>query len=210
MTHAMAIVALDGDEVDGLGDREGIEEAVAHQMEPFNEREEWFRDGSRWDWWVIGGRYDGGILDRNVVRRETVDADALARWNYEEAKRSYQRWVEDDLPEALLPIDLDEVTMEEYAQQQGDNKIVAYTFVKDRTWHEKARLGWWGATAKTECDLDHDHDNGDFNICKFEDDETGGAILSHDDGEDWNEKYWKRFIEPLDPETILVVVDYHV
>lgn len=50
--HASLIVALDGRPKD-------IEAAVAFQMEPFDENGVWFADGSRWDWWQIGGRWTG-------------------------------------------------------------------------------------------------------------------------------------------------------
>jgi hypothetical protein len=51
MTH-FAIVAIlpSGSEVD---------DKLAQLMEPFDEAGEWGRDGSRWDWYVIGGRYTG-------------------------------------------------------------------------------------------------------------------------------------------------------
>lgn len=56
MSHASLIVALSPDEIAEHGD---IESAIAFQMEPFNEAGECFEDGTRWDWYGIGGRYTG-------------------------------------------------------------------------------------------------------------------------------------------------------
>jgi hypothetical protein len=39
-----------------------IESKVAELLAPYDENDEWGRDGSRWDWWVIGGRFTG-MLD---------------------------------------------------------------------------------------------------------------------------------------------------
>lgn len=54
MSHASVITALTPEQVEEHG---GIEEAVEHQMKPFEEGSEWFADGSRWDWYIIGGRF---------------------------------------------------------------------------------------------------------------------------------------------------------
>lgn len=56
MSHAVVMIALQG--IDP-GDRSAVDEAVAHQMAPFDENGEWFGDGSRWDWYLIGGRWTG-------------------------------------------------------------------------------------------------------------------------------------------------------
>ena len=45
-------------------------------MEPFNECGEWSAKGTRWDWWVIGGRFDHR-WPRNVL----PVSELLAAWN---------------------------------------------------------------------------------------------------------------------------------
>jgi hypothetical protein len=47
MSHFSVLVI--GDDAEGL-------------LKPFDENGEWFARGSRWDWWVVGGRFTG-ILD---------------------------------------------------------------------------------------------------------------------------------------------------
>jgi len=50
---------------------------VEHLLAPFDEQEEAFREGSRWDWWVVGGRWDGALLGTEPkivkVRCDTCD-----------------------------------------------------------------------------------------------------------------------------------------
>lgn len=56
MSHASCIVALSPAEIESAG---SVENAVEFQMKPFDEKSEWFAEGSRWDWYSIGGRYSG-------------------------------------------------------------------------------------------------------------------------------------------------------
>lgn len=56
MSHASLIVALSPADIGAAGN---INAAIAHQMAPFDEDGEWGGEGSRWDWWSIGGRYTG-------------------------------------------------------------------------------------------------------------------------------------------------------
>lgn len=53
MTHFAVIVLV--------GKNDNIERAVERLLEPYNEDGEWFREGSKWDSWVIGGRWTGGL-----------------------------------------------------------------------------------------------------------------------------------------------------
>src|SRR5262245_9441235 len=55
MAHACLIVAVSPDQLSRHGD---IESAVWWNMAPFQE-DEWYADGTRWDWYVIGGRFTG-------------------------------------------------------------------------------------------------------------------------------------------------------
>lgn len=41
---------------------DNIEAAVTRLLAPYDENSQWFREGSRWDWWAIGGRMTG-MLD---------------------------------------------------------------------------------------------------------------------------------------------------
>ncbi len=56
MSHASVIVALSEADMQGAKD---LNEAIQFQMAPFDEQGEWGGEGTRWDWWMIGGRYSG-------------------------------------------------------------------------------------------------------------------------------------------------------
>lgn len=59
MSHAAILVSPTAERIkESNGD---IEQAVAWEMQPFDENDECFRDGSRWDWYVIGGRFTGKL-----------------------------------------------------------------------------------------------------------------------------------------------------
>lgn len=49
MTHFATLVLTTG----------GGDDEVERLLAPYDEAGEWFADGSRWDWWVVGGRYTG-------------------------------------------------------------------------------------------------------------------------------------------------------
>lgn len=40
---------------------EAVEPTITRLLAPFDERDEWAREGSHWDWWSIGGRYTGHL-----------------------------------------------------------------------------------------------------------------------------------------------------
>lgn len=54
MTHFAAVVLVPKDVL-------VLEERVAVLLEPYKEEEEWGEDGTRWDWWQIGGRFTGTL-----------------------------------------------------------------------------------------------------------------------------------------------------
>lgn len=73
MSHAACLVI-----VPGSVEVEGVEAAVEHEMAPFDENGDFFKNGSRWDWWQVGGRYTGFLGDSNIVRRRDLDLGKLA------------------------------------------------------------------------------------------------------------------------------------
>jgi hypothetical protein len=100
MSHAIVLVALDDiDPAVNLDKNEHIhgviEDHVEEQMAPFDENNEMFRDGSRWNWWVIGGRWDGVLMGKNIVRRKDLSpAKFLAHSQREHRKWYREMWEE--------------------------------------------------------------------------------------------------------------------
>ena len=136
MSHAVVLVAI--------RPTDDVEAAIAEQMQPFDENGEWFADGSRWDWYQIGGPKD----------------------------------------------------------------VTAFAFLRDRTWNECERMGWFGISAETERER---AGAVQAKVCTHIDEATGAKIVSWGDGSDrWDAKFYKRFIAPLPGDVLLVVVDFHV
>lgn len=215
MSHASVIVAIDPSI--SIDDAIAIHAAVARQMEPFDENGEWFSDGSRWDWWAIGGRFSGRILGKDVIRRRDITEDTLRDHNIAAAHKLWDAFEKEPKKHdafirgyvyGLDEGETREVTVAKYIRRQ----LSAYAFLKDRKWLESERLGWFGSSAKTECEI---ASGGEWaERCVHKDDATGAMIATFtgpkDTQDQWEELYWARFIRPLPEDTILVNVDYHV
>ncbi len=112
MSHAVVVVALDG----GLAHNE-VSDALDAQMEPFDESGEMFKDGSRWDWFQVGGRWSyhlvakpdsemviggpgaGGPPDHipkrgcDGCRKKDLDLDAMAKLETRRARKTWSSWL---------------------------------------------------------------------------------------------------------------------
>jgi hypothetical protein len=241
MSHALVIVAISPDDVrarmpdeelrakpfsewptgvDTKHVAEAIMGAVQHQMEPFDENGSWFREGSRWDWWTIGGRYDGRLLGENVIQRsrltqESMDSAAEARvrgWWPEYEKERNERG--NDSPWMKMVWDLpDDATLDAEIAKAKGKRISAWAFLRNRRWCEGGRMGFFGQRTITECDAKARNQVGEeyTGRCIHEDKESGAKVVTfQEEGDDWSAKFYDRFIADLPPDTFLVVVDYHV
>lgn len=321
MSHAVVLVALH-EEVslrealkntpDGRAAyRRVIEKAVAHQMQPFDESGTMFADGSRWDWWQIGGRWtgflsgydpakdeanwstcsrcngtgkrpdkevangcngcagtgrslnfsfvdhEGDIIRKGDVKwdelRTQAEVEATLRYDRFEDVRKGRRWrtweqVRTDCGYVDVPwsassdelrakndaaidmarelyrsqdvlidarkvrefswdIDKFAVPRDVYVRRAGARATSTFAFLKDRKWNEHERMGWFGSAAATECER---AGQAKTHVCLHRDPESGAQIVSWNGAENWDEKFFERFIAPLPDDTILVVVDYHV
>jgi hypothetical protein len=280
MSHASLIVALSPADIATCG---GIEAAIAHQMAPFDENGEWFAEGSRWDWWQVGGRWSGFFLPNydpekdpanietcdtcggtglrhdsiglaareqdptytcngcqgkgkkvkwptewqtrgNVALRAGLDEDVFReghRPKYEASYDEYQAMSADaKRREGLFGGDhlpQEGETKEDFVKRRLESRYLsAYAFLKDRSWHEQARMGWFGAKLKTECEIKAEESGEEFKgRCLHKDEESGSQIVSYGSDERetedrWDRLYWPRFLHNLPPETTLVMVDFHV
>lgn len=199
MSHAAIIVALDSPEA--------IEDQIEHQMEPFDEEGKWFRDGSRWDWWEIGGRYKTFLLGADVCTRADLTVEKLEQFAEEKARTIWAQYAAEE-PElkSWYKIAEDE-TLETFISRKRRIKLSAFGFLRDRRWHENERLGFFGGTAKSECELSG-RPEGKCIVGKI--DEPPCITGFNESPERWAEHYFARFIENLAPATTLVVVDFHV
>lgn len=215
MSHASLIVAIQG--IDDLDDIDAIEAAVQHQMQPFDENGEWFADGSRWDWWQIGGRYSGKLMGNDVCRRSDLSDTEIADFKEKRARNSwaeYQEFLRDNPAEiaSFMYGFKPEDTLESYIAEARAELISAYAFLKDRRWCENERLSWFASKGATECEIKAAGQGIEYKgRCIHTDKELGAQIVNwSEDGSQWGRMFWPRFIRNLAPDTILVGVDYHV
>jgi len=212
MSHASCLVALTDDE---LGEHGSVQAAIEFQMLPFDENGEWFKKGSRWDWWQVGGRYGGRLLGRDHARRRELVEDVLKVY---QRKRAHETWLEFEkelgrngdsaLVRSLYDFGPDE-TADTLAEKYEARLLTAFAFLRQRRWHEAERMGWWGGSAQTECEIDHGPDYK--GKCLHTSKELNARIISWaEDWDKWASRFWQRFVKPLDPDTHLVMVDYHV
>lgn len=203
MSRATIVVAVSGTYAE-----DQIEKAVADQMAPFDENGTWFKDGSRWDWFVIGGRWENRLNGKNVIRKRDLhieDAVAQAR------KRAIEWWeeaqAEKDEQRRAFMFDIEPSTTREQHIKSLEYPIMARAFLRDLEWHDGERMGWFGCSAKTESNAD-----GGIHVCISTHKRLRKAkVVTHnEDRETWRAAYWDRFIAPLPDDEWLVMVDYHV
>jgi len=272
MSHAAVIVAPTKEQVTRLG----VEGAVSWEMEPFDENGTWFRDGSRWDWYQIGGRFTGMLTGYNpytdaanqetcnlcsgsgirpssreqfgeewftgcngcngcngtgkrvayqlkpysgdVRQVKSLNLAALREASIAGLKKTYQRAMQEtpNHRELLYDVRPDETLDALIARRVGENPLSAYAFLRNRHWHESERMGFFGTSTYTECelkDMDKARANPEawFGKCLHKDKESGSQVVCWNEPyELWHTLYFKRFVEPLNPDDTLIVVDYHV
>jgi hypothetical protein len=221
MSHASVLIAVAQEEIKRLG---SLELALGWQMEPFDEKEECFRDGSRWDWYVIGGRYQGKFYGNDVIRMADLDLGKLIQYkrghlaeNYRKAMQDFARKHDAAWLELVYDVKAEESEAEYIERSLGESKFPAsYAFLRDRHWHEPERMGWFGASAYTECEIKAKQ-AGDSDVevmvrrCLHKDEKTGARVICWNEPmEIWQKEFYRRFVEPLPSDVMLVNVDYHV
>jgi hypothetical protein len=152
----------------------------------------------RWDWYEIGGRWQGSLrlkpggegksgsasslIENHIYRPEYVDQARFKHIDW-----SYMR----NEPEALLNLKLQwkndqeyhrklYSTEEGYIRQNMTFRTYA-VLTEDGIWHAVGEMGWFGASSE-----------------------------SADEEKKWVENFWETFLEGLDGDTLLTFVDCHI
>jgi hypothetical protein len=215
MSHAVVLVALSPQEVK---QHSGIEEAISFEMAPFDENGTCFRDGSRWDWYQVGGRFSGKFYGMDVVTVGDLDLIRLQEYQRANLVENYhEAMAKEPTHREFIYGVKDGESLTQYLERKADGVVLAsYAFLRERHWHEGERMGWFGGTAYTECEIKA-REAGNTSVeemirrCKFRDESTGASVVVWNEPEEiWRKQFYKRFVEPLPPETTLVNVDYHV
>lgn len=141
---------------------------------------------AKWDWWTVGGRWDGWLIDKNGIKcnvckageldlgkmRETEVEYARQSWNAEMDRAREHGYAPSMFGWEKFP------SREEYAKS-FDKPVAPYAFLHDGEWVERGEMGWWGISDD-----------------KFS-------------AEEWDNKFGE-FIQSLDPETEITIVDCHI
>lgn len=87
-----------------------------------------FNPKSKWDWWVIGGRWDGTIVN-----------------DYKSSEEGF------NFGEQHHQLDHNVVRIKELLDKKGNIKVVPHAIITPRgKWIEKGSMGWWGISSGTK------------------------------------------------------------
>lgn len=151
---------------------------------------------SKWDWWVVGGRWSGALTTKDGER---VNGGLVKDLNLGIDKEQYERslrWYEVAVEGAPLREGEDKEdffcfynpdylhkcykSKENYAKFHS-LPIFFAVVTPDGEWHEKGKMGWFAMSSETP-----------------------------DESFDWDLHFMERFIDNLDGDMELVVVDCHI
>jgi hypothetical protein len=147
----------------------------------------WHNPNAKWDYWAIGGRWDGVLevthLDHpvNSARVKDIQWDEMKEKVRESRGETYDKAFEDMPDKAETREFIYGVRKGESKEEYVERGLEFETFAcvdKDGDWYEKGEMGWFGA---------YDDENADK----------------------WDDKFFEEFIEPLDDNDLLVIVDCH-
>lgn len=145
---------------------------------------------SKWDWWVIGGRWDGSLplkdgTYENIAKVGDVDFgidfDIEAAMKDEAIVKTYNKLITDgdylykaEYFKAIYP------TLEQYVRTQ--KRFSTFAIIdSEGNWHEKGRMGWFGMSS-----------------------ETPEEAIS------WENGYYDNYIKDIPEDYYIVIVDCHI
>lgn len=166
-----------------------------------------YNPNSKWDWYAIGGRWGGELILKNGHRDDEAEArfidwDAMETPSKEAKEHQEAFWdayVLGKLPEDVPPEEATDYIREEfgftiyrpeyfletYGTKENYVRRMAiwstYAVVDDKGWHAPGEMGWFGCSSETA-----------------------------ESKADWEENFRARFIDTLDPEDTVVIVDCHI
>lgn len=169
-----------------------------------------YNPDSKWDWYEVGGRWDGSLILKEGGSTDEdyagqIDWDAMFRLSPERREYLSAFWDEyvlGKLPAGMLDRSAKEVDdylegrfgfimykREYYLERYEDKEEylrrmgtwTTYAVLDENGWHAPGEMGWFGCS-----------------------DETAEAQR------DWEENFRARFVDTLDPEDTVVIVDCHI
>lgn len=145
---------------------------------------------SRWDWWTIGGRFDGSLIvngkPENTGKIRDIDFSPNSKV-YEHAKEIWEAVIEGKAKKEPIssPFTKEELLgtfSDKDSFARNRSLFTTYAVVTpDGNWYELGQMGWWGLSSETVAEE-----------------------------RDWNDFYKERFIDTADPEMYMTIVDCHI
>lgn len=157
MSHfAVVVLSNDGQSVDDL-------------LAPYDENGTWFAEGSRWDWWVVGGRFTGALTNYDP----TTDPanwelcgycdDGITTRRIADMYPAYEQYIGQTCIQCK---GTSKVLSFQLAEYEGDvvpvrdldidamRWIPTAVVTPDGAWHEQGRPGWFGYVDSPKADED--------------------------------------------------------
>ena len=159
-----------------------------------------YNPDSKWDWYQIGGRWDGFLKLKRRMKKNYGSAyvnEAYVRdvdfgMDKDEYKASLRFW---------------DVVVEKKEPEEGEEYFSIYNdkyfrdFYGDRETYAR-RASEWSTRAVVTPDGEW-HERGEMGYfgCSYE---------SPEEAADWDERFHERFIESADPDWLITIVDCHI
>lgn len=151
---------------------------------------------SKWDWWCIGGRFDGFKVKGSDYAHDEAKVCEIDFSPDESDCEYYRRFWEVNIEGK--PLSPDEDKDNYFAVYNNDYYTRFYSdkedFVKRKTqfllraiitpdgeWHERGEMGWFGVSSENP-----------------------------EEARDWDEHFKERYIDTAEPDWILTLVDCHI
>lgn len=142
-----------------------------------------YNPNSKWDWYQIGGRWDGKLRLKNGDRSNKA---RICEIDFSPDKEAYDVAIEQWNNDFMGGFSNKEYFVEMYGTAEVYAESVSafstYAVVTPNgVWHEKAEMGWFGMDNATP-----------------------------EDSKNWPLKYYERFVKNADPNLIMTIVDCHI
>lgn len=159
MSHFCVLVLAPGDTPEAE-----VEMIVAELLEPYRESETCFEDGTRWDWYQIGGRWTGALDPSYNPETDSVNVETCPQCGGTGHRDDFlgQRARERDSSYTCNGCGGEGSRVKwptQWKRFKGDMRpanevpvdFTPYALVTpDGRWHERARMGWFGVTIENE------------------------------------------------------------
>lgn len=167
----------------------------------------WENPNARWDWYQLGGRWQGTLLVRedcesyqgskgllgasaheddsapknykwvDIAKIKDVQWIAMQELKKRERAKCWVELLKESKEHRLLYGITDTMTKEEYVNKNTHFSTYA-VITPDGEWCEKATMGWWG--------------------------------MAFNEKDGWDKRYFDNFIRNTDPEYYIAIVDCHI